>query len=166
VFTGSFTSGPAVSRGQVYLGTGDAAFTFLTGQPLGPGSIMALGLPDRGGPPPAPVTTSAVAKARPPAAAPQLSINDVRKNGGNDRTTVFLFTVTLSAPASGAVTVHYVSADRTATHATWSGLFNDYEATAGTLTFAPGETQKAIAVAVYGDRLREGDDGDKVVTVG
>jgi polyvinyl alcohol dehydrogenase (cytochrome) len=49
VFTGGLTSGPAVSRGQIYLGTGDAAFTFLTGQPLGPGSIVALGIPEENG---------------------------------------------------------------------------------------------------------------------
>ena len=47
VVTGGVSGGPAVSRGQVYVGTGDAAFVFLDlSLPLGPGSIMALGLPD------------------------------------------------------------------------------------------------------------------------
>jgi polyvinyl alcohol dehydrogenase (cytochrome) len=50
VVTGGQSSGPAVSRGQVYLGTGDTAFPgFIQGLPLGPGSIVALGLGD--GPP-------------------------------------------------------------------------------------------------------------------
>src|SRR5262245_4688392 len=45
--TGGLSSGPAISRGQIYLGTGDATFTFLSGQPLSPGSIIAMGLDDR-----------------------------------------------------------------------------------------------------------------------
>lgn len=46
VTTGSLSSGPAISRGQIYLGTGDAVFSFLIPTtPLGPGSIIALGLP-------------------------------------------------------------------------------------------------------------------------
>jgi polyvinyl alcohol dehydrogenase (cytochrome) len=45
VVTGGQSSGPAVSRGQIYLGTGDTAFPgFIQGLPLGPGSIVALGL--------------------------------------------------------------------------------------------------------------------------
>src|SRR5262249_44183441 len=43
VATGGQSSGPAVSRGQIYLGTGDAAFAFLNpAAPLGPGSLLAL----------------------------------------------------------------------------------------------------------------------------
>jgi polyvinyl alcohol dehydrogenase (cytochrome) len=47
VATGGQSSGPAVSRGQIYLGTGDSSFPFLNPTlPLGPGSIEALGIPD------------------------------------------------------------------------------------------------------------------------
>jgi polyvinyl alcohol dehydrogenase (cytochrome) len=47
VVTGGESSGPAVSRGQIYLGTGDTAFPFLNPSlSLGPGSVVALGLPD------------------------------------------------------------------------------------------------------------------------
>src|SRR5262249_11414304 len=47
VVTGGQSSGPAVSRGQIYLGTGDTAFPgFIQGLPLGPGSIVALGIDD------------------------------------------------------------------------------------------------------------------------
>jgi polyvinyl alcohol dehydrogenase (cytochrome) len=50
VATGGQSSGPAVSRGQIYLGTGDSAFPFLNPTlPLGSGSIVALGLSDRHG---------------------------------------------------------------------------------------------------------------------
>jgi polyvinyl alcohol dehydrogenase (cytochrome) len=46
VATGGESSGPSISRGQIYLGTGDSAFPFLNPMlPLGAGSIVALGLP-------------------------------------------------------------------------------------------------------------------------
>jgi polyvinyl alcohol dehydrogenase (cytochrome) len=48
VVTGGQSSGPAISRGQIYLGTGDTAFPgFIPILPLGPGSIVALGLDDK-----------------------------------------------------------------------------------------------------------------------
>jgi polyvinyl alcohol dehydrogenase (cytochrome) len=50
VATGGESSGPAVSRGQIYLGTGEAAFPFLNPKlTLGPGSLIALGLDDTHG---------------------------------------------------------------------------------------------------------------------
>jgi hypothetical protein len=45
VKTGGETSGPAISRGQIYLGTGEAGFVAINpSEPLGPGSVVALGL--------------------------------------------------------------------------------------------------------------------------
>jgi polyvinyl alcohol dehydrogenase (cytochrome) len=45
--TGGVTGGPAISRGQIYLGIGDAATPDRDPTvPLGPGAIVALGLPD------------------------------------------------------------------------------------------------------------------------
>jgi chitinase len=55
----------------------------------------------------------------------------------------------LSAPSSDTITVTYATADGSAT----SG--SDYQARSGTLTFAPGETNKSITVLVSGDRLPE-----------
>jgi polyvinyl alcohol dehydrogenase (cytochrome) len=47
VATGGLSSGPAVSRGQIYLGIGDTFFpTFIPSIPVGPGAVVALGLPD------------------------------------------------------------------------------------------------------------------------
>lgn len=52
VVTGGVASGPAISRGQIYLGAGDATFNSLDPSiPLGSGAIIALGLPSRGGDP-------------------------------------------------------------------------------------------------------------------
>jgi aryl-phospho-beta-D-glucosidase BglC (GH1 family) len=64
-------------------------------------------------------------------------------------TAVATFTVRLSAPSGRTVTVSYATADGTAT----AGA--DYLAAAGTLTFAPGETQKTISVTVLADNVVE-----------
>jgi polyvinyl alcohol dehydrogenase (cytochrome) len=48
--TGGQSSGPAISRGRIYVGTGDSAFPFLDPTlPIGPGSIVAVGLSDARG---------------------------------------------------------------------------------------------------------------------
>ncbi len=60
------------------------------------------------------------------------------------------FAVTLTRAASGTVTVDYATEDETATAGT------DYEATSGTLTFAPGETEKTVRVAILDDLIDEG----------
>ena len=81
---------------------------------------------------------------------PSLSINDVTQNEGNSGTSVFAFTVTLSAVSGSAVTVAYQTADGTATI-----LNNDYQAIDGTLTFTPGQTTKTVNVLVNGDTVFE-----------
>src|SRR5262245_50022081 len=81
--------------------------------------------------------------------AATLAISDVSVVEGDHGTVNAVFTVTLSEPATGTVTVNYGTADCTAQAS------RDYEAAAGTLTFAPGETSKAITVAVRGDQRLE-----------
>ncbi|MYB34593.1 MAG: hypothetical protein F4X92_05635, partial [Gammaproteobacteria bacterium] len=75
------------------------------------------------------------------------SVAEGAKNG----TATLTFTVTLSAQSSEPVTVAYADAGSgSATSGT------DYAAlTAGTLTFAPGETSKTIDVTVNGDDIDE-----------
>jgi hypothetical protein len=82
--------------------------------------------------------------------APSISISDVSKAEGRNGSTLFKFTVTLSAPSATPVTVNYSTANGTAT------ALDDYTAASGTLTFAPGETTKTITIKVKGDRKREG----------
>jgi hypothetical protein len=77
--------------------------------------------------------------------APTLSISSVLLNERNSGTTEFKFIVTLLAPSGQTVTVNYGTANDTATTP------SDYQATSGSLTFAPGETTKTITVLVNGD---------------
>ncbi len=81
---------------------------------------------------------------------PMLSIGNVSHNEGDSGTTPFVFTVTLSAVSGQTVIVSYNTADGTATLAN-----NDYQATSGTLTFAPGTTAATITVLVNGDTFAE-----------
>ena len=82
---------------------------------------------------------------------PRISISDVSKaEGRRGQTTLFTFTVTLSAAYDEPVPVSYRTADGTAT--TSDG---DYVAQTGTLTFAPGETMQTITIEVKGDSKRE-----------
>ena len=85
-----------------------------------------------------------------PDVQPSLSINNVALNEGANGTTSFTFTVSLSSPSTGTVTVGYSTADGTA--ATASG---DYQAGSGTLTFAAGVTSQTITVSVNGDTVAE-----------
>ena len=70
---------------------------------------------------------------------------------GNAGTTPAEFVVSLSAPSTHEITVNYTTQDGTATSP------GDYATNSGTVTFAPGETQKMITVNVVGDRVKEQD---------
>jgi aryl-phospho-beta-D-glucosidase BglC (GH1 family) len=59
------------------------------------------------------------------------------------------FTVTLSSASASAITVGYTTSNGTATAG------SDYIASAGTITFAPGETSRTIAIIVNGDATAE-----------
>src|SRR5205807_1129273 len=71
-----------------------------------------------------------------PADAPLVTINDVSVTEGNTGTVSATFTVSLSAVCREPVTVNFGTADGTATAG------SDYQAKAGTLTFAPGQTSR------------------------
>lgn len=82
----------------------------------------------------------------------QLSIANASKNEGNQGSSLLELTVTLSKTSTLPVTVDYATVD-------YSALAGeDYIATSGTLTFAPGETQKKIAVEILGDTQVEPDE--------
>ena len=79
--------------------------------------------------------------------------NATAKEGKKKQTTLFTFTVTLSAVYDQAVTMSYRTVDGTATTGD-----SDYIAQTGTLTFAPGETTKTITIEVKGDSKKEANE--------
>ena len=88
------------------------------------------------------------------AGPPSLSIADAQVDEAAGAT--LEFTVSLSRAASATVTVDWATADGTATAG------SDYTADSGTLTFAPDETSKTVAVAVLDDSH---DEGNETLTV-
>ena len=82
----------------------------------------------------------------------RISVADATVTEGNNGTSSLAFTVTLSAAASGPVTVDYATSNGSAK----AGL--DYTAQTGTLTFAAGETSKVINVQVTGDTAIEANE--------
>ena len=82
--------------------------------------------------------------------APKISIaNPAKVVEGVD--TNFVFTVNLSAPSLYPITVNFSTINGTAIAG------SDYTTTRGTLTFAPKETSKTIAVPILNDNLNESD---------
>jgi aryl-phospho-beta-D-glucosidase BglC (GH1 family) len=71
-------------------------------------------------------------------------------------TTTATFVVTLSQAASTAITVDYHTVAGTATAADFTGA-------TGSVTFAPGETSKIIAITITPDLLVEGNENFSVV---
>jgi disulfide oxidoreductase YuzD len=83
-----------------------------------------------------------------------ISIADVAiEEGAPGLKSQFIFTVELTGPADGLVTVDFATTDGTAT--TVSG---DYDAASGTVTFGPGESSKTIVVSANGDDEIEADE--------
>lgn len=75
---------------------------------------------------------------------PSLSISSVQVNQPTSGTATATFTVTLSAPATDAVTVSFATADGTAIAGT------NYDATNGLLIFPAGTTTETIPVTILG----------------
>ena len=83
------------------------------------------------------------------AASLRVDVGDVALLEGASATRNAAFTVSLSAPSPGGVSVHYATADGAATAP------GDYTATSGTVTFAAGEVSRTVTVPVIGDRANE-----------
>jgi len=95
-------------------------------------------------------TARAIGRIADFAPPPRISVGEVSLNEGNSGRSDATFTVTLSSAAVKTVTVAYATADLSATLAD-----TDYVAASGTLTFAPGETQKTVSVGITGDMKLE-----------
>ena len=81
----------------------------------------------------------------------QLTIADVSILEGTNGLTTAVFTVTLSPDHNQTVTVDYATEDGTAVSP------DDYIATSGTLTFAPGVTEQTIEVSVVANDIPQPD---------
>ena len=99
--------------------------------------------------------TSASTKRVAARSLPKVSVADARVLEAAGAT--LDFAVTLSAPPPGPVTVDYRTLDASAKAG------EDYEARAGTLAFAAGETAKTLRVTVLDDDVDEGDETMVVV---
>ena len=86
---------------------------------------------------------------------PTIRVTDAEATEGDD--TEMLFRVTLGSAPSGTVTVNYMTADGTA------AAGEDYTATSGTLTFAPGETEKTVAVAIIDDTVEDSGETFRLI---
>jgi PKD repeat protein len=83
---------------------------------------------------------------------PDVRVDDPIVAEGDDGTTALTFTVRLSNASAAPVTVTYATVDGTA------AAGDDYAATSGTLTFAPGQTSRTVTVDVTGDLIDEPDE--------
>ena len=81
-----------------------------------------------------------------------LSIASAQVVEGDASTAVLVFEVSLTTPATAAVSVDWVTSNGTATAG------EDYQAGSGTLTIAPGQRFVTIAVVVLGDVIDEPDE--------
>jgi len=86
---------------------------------------------------------------------PVVSVADVSKVEGSNSFAVqtVTFTITLSAPAPGSISVVYQTADGSAVAP------GDYSAKAPTkLTFSKGQTSKTVSVTLKADKVDEADE--------
>lgn len=83
---------------------------------------------------------------------PAISLADVSVTEGDVGLSDAAFTISLSTVSDRPVSVDFATADNTATAP------GDYTSQTGSLTFAPGEQSKTVAVKVVGDRLDEPDE--------
>lgn len=87
-----------------------------------------------------------------PLTTPALSIAGTHAIEGDSGTSLMHLPVSLTPAAKQAVTVDYLTSDGTARAG------SDYDAAAGTITFAPGETARTIDVSVRGDVTPENNE--------
>jgi hypothetical protein len=87
----------------------------------------------------------------------ELNINDITVAEGSNGVVNAVFTVRLSSSSTQTITVDYATQDGSAVAG------QDFVATNGTVTFAPGETAHSVTVAITADGPVENDESFTVV---
>lgn len=105
-------------------------------------SLAGWGSPNESTPPP---------ESPAPIEPPTISADDIALAEGNTETSQS-FRISLSSTSDEPVSVKYTTANGSATAG------EDYAATSGTLTFAPGETEKYVSIDILGDTQEEADE--------
>lgn len=90
--------------------------------------------------------------------AASITIDNLTIAEGDDGSSIANFIVKLSKPSTKTITVDFATADGTAIDGVGEAGSADYIAAVGTVTFAPGETQKTIAITISGDTAAEPDE--------
>ena len=98
-------------------------------------------------PPPTPTPTPT-----PTPALPTITIGSAAVAEGHVGRRSMVFALVLSAPSSKPIRIRWATSNGTARAGT------DYVASSGSVLFLPGQTRRAIAVQVIGDRVREADE--------
>jgi hypothetical protein len=94
-----------------------------------------------------------------PINAIDIRVNDAKvAEPASPNTIDMVFTVSLSQPAGGPVSVNFATSDQTATAGTCGNAGADYVTTGGTVGFTAGQQVKTINVPVCSDALAEGDE--------
>jgi hypothetical protein len=88
---------------------------------------------------------------------PTVAVADASVTEGQGATVPVTFELSLSSPSEEPITVDYATADGTGVAP------DDYVATSGTLTFAPGETTQSVSVDVVGDTQPEAHERFRLV---
>lgn len=145
VFTGTLPALNAALNSLTFIPT-----TGFTGTASLTVSINDLGHSGPGGPLSATATMLITVQAVPR----QISITNASVVEGNSGTTPMTFTVRLSQASNVAISAHFATADATAKAGT-SAANGDYQATSGTVTFAPGTTTQTITVNVFGNTIQQ-----------
>ena len=158
-YGGRYPYGHNEGQASVLLGHGNAFFAAPEAFSLGAGWLTAVASGDFDGDgysdlAVTDVNTNTLSvlindQAWPPLPPPAVSINDVTVTEGNTGSTDATFTVSLQFAHTEDVTVHYATADWSATAG------SDYTATSGDVTILAGDTTATFTVPVLGDRLAE-----------
>jgi hypothetical protein len=92
------------------------------------------------------------APINPSSSQPAVSITDSTVTEGDASSVPASFTASLTPPSTQTVTVQYATSNNSA------AAGSDYSSASGTVTFAPGEVTKPVAVTVLGDTLSEASE--------